>query len=79
MKIHSKDFRVRADDEVSLKQWPTLVDPVYKSKHQYKKLLKQHVSLLSEMQQVHYASNRYAVLLIFQAMDAAAKTGQSGM
>ena len=75
MKIHSKDFRVRADDEVSLKQWPTLVDPVYKSKHQYKKLLKQHVSLLSEMQQVHYASNRYSVLLIFQAMDAAGKDG----
>jgi hypothetical protein len=26
---------------------------------------------LSELQQLHYASNRYAVLLIFQAMDAA--------
>ena len=75
MKIHSKDFRVREDDEVSLKQWPTLIDPVYKSKHQYKILLEQHVSRLSEMQQVHYASNRYSILLIFQAMDAAGKDG----
>ena len=30
---------------------------------------------LSELQQLHYASNRYAVLLIFQAMDAAGKDG----
>lgn len=30
---------------------------------------------LSELQQLHYASDRYAVLLIFQAMDAAGKDG----
>jgi hypothetical protein len=44
MKIHSKDFRVREGDEVSLKKWPTLVDPVYKTKDQHKKILDQHVS-----------------------------------
>ena len=75
MKIHSKDFRVREGDEVSLEKWPTVVDPVYKSKDQYKTILEQHVAQLSEMQQLHYASNRYAVLLIFQAMDAAGKDG----
>jgi len=75
MKIHSKDFRVREGDEVSLKKWPTSVDPVYKSKDQYKELLEQHIAQLSEMQQLHYASNRHAILLIFQAMDAAGKDG----
>jgi len=33
------------------------------------------VEELSSFQRLHYASNRYAVLLIFQAMDAAGKDG----
>ena len=75
MKINSKDFEVREGDEVNLKKWPTLVDPVYKSKDQYQKLLGEHVAELSSQQQLLYASNRHAVLLIFQAMDAAGKDG----
>jgi PPK2 family polyphosphate:nucleotide phosphotransferase len=75
MKIHSKDFRVADGDKVNLKKWPTRVDPVYKSKEQYQKLLEEHVATLSELQHLHYASNRHAVLLIFQAMDAAGKDG----
>jgi PPK2 family polyphosphate:nucleotide phosphotransferase len=75
MKIHSKDFRVREGDSVDLKKWPTKVDPVYKSKKQYKKLLEEHVEQFSSLQRMHYASNRHALLLIFQAMDAAGKDG----
>ena len=37
--------------------------------------LPQHVEELSAQQQLHYASDQYAVLLIFQAMDAAGKDG----
>jgi len=51
------------------------VKPAYKSKKEYKKHLKEFVEELSELQRLHYASNRYAVLLIFQAMDAAGKDG----
>jgi PPK2 family polyphosphate:nucleotide phosphotransferase len=51
------------------------VAPVYKSKDQYHKLLHGHVAQLSAQQQLLYASNQYAVLLIFQAMDAAGKDG----
>lgn len=51
------------------------MEPVYKSRDQYHKLLKEHVAHLSAQQQLLYASNRYAVLLIFQAMDAAGKDG----
>jgi PPK2 family polyphosphate:nucleotide phosphotransferase len=75
MKINSKHFRVAEGDEVNLKKWPTKLDPVYKSKNQYKKLLEEHVAQLSSLQQLLYASNRHAVLLIFQAMDAAGKDG----
>jgi PPK2 family polyphosphate:nucleotide phosphotransferase len=75
MKINSKDFRVREGDEVNLRKWLTNVEPMYKSKENYQKLLGEHVAQLSSLQQLLYASNRYAVLLIFQAMDAAGKDG----
>jgi PPK2 family polyphosphate:nucleotide phosphotransferase len=75
MKINSKDFRLREAHEVDLRKWPTNVEPVYKSKEQYHKLLADHVAQLSLLQQLLYASNRYAALLIFQAMDAAGKDG----
>ena len=75
MKIESKDFRVREGDKVNLEKWPTKVDPVYKSKEQYKNLLEEHVAKLAALQQLHYASNRHAILLILQATDAAGKDG----
>ena len=75
MKINSRNFRVQEGDTVNLKEWPTQVDPGYKSKEQYQELLRGHVAQLSLQQQLLYASNRYAVLLIFQAMDAAGKDG----
>jgi PPK2 family polyphosphate:nucleotide phosphotransferase len=75
MKIKSKDFCVQEGEQVDLKKWPTRVKPVYKSKKEYSKCLEEQVEELSELQRLHYASNRYAVLLIFQAMDAAGKDG----
>src|SRR6204780_3714405 len=75
MKIHSKDFRVRPGKKVDLRKWPTIVKPFYKSKKQYQKLLEKHVEELSSLQQLHYASNRYALLLIFQGIDSAGKDG----
>jgi PPK2 family polyphosphate:nucleotide phosphotransferase len=75
MKIHSKDFRVHEGGTVNLKKWPTKIDPVYKSKEQYKTLLQEHVEQLSTQQELLYGSDRYAILLIFQAMDAAGKDG----
>ena len=75
MKISSKSFRVREGEEVNLKKWPTRVDPAYKSKEQYQERLREHITQLSSQQELLYASNRYAILLIFQAMDAAGKDG----
>ena len=75
MKINSKDFLVRPGGRVRLKDWPTSVKPFCKSKKAYQKLLEEHVDGLSSLQRLHYASNRYALLLIFQGMDAAGKDG----
>jgi polyphosphate kinase 2 (PPK2 family) len=75
MNIKSSDFRVREGMEVDLKEWPTRVNPVYATKEEYQELLQKHVKALSAQQELLYASDRYAVLLIFQAMDAAGKDG----
>jgi PPK2 family polyphosphate:nucleotide phosphotransferase len=75
MKFNSKDFRVREGDKVNLKKWPTLVKPTYKSQEQYAQCLAQNIEDLKDFQQLHYADNRYSLLLIFQAMDAAGKDG----
>ena len=75
MKIDIEDFRVNEGKKVKLEKWPTQVKPVYHSKDIYKELLDKQREELSAQQQLHYAANRYAVLLIFQAMDAAGKDG----
>lgn len=75
MHINAKDFRVREGDKVDLEKWPTRIDPVYESKKHYRKLLAKHVAELSAQQEMFYAANRHAILLIFQAMDAAGKDG----
>jgi PPK2 family polyphosphate:nucleotide phosphotransferase len=75
MKINSKDFRVRSGKDFDLREWPTTVKPFCKSKKQYQELLEKHVEELSSLQQLYYASNRYALLLVFQGIDAAGKDG----
>ena len=75
MTIDSKDYRVPPDKKVDLSKWPTAVTPYCKSNKQYKEFLHQHMEKLSALQQLHYASNQYALLLIFQGMDSAGKDG----
>ena len=74
-RIRAQDFRVRGGRKIDLGQWPTRVDPVYRSEEHYRELLDRQVQELSAQQQLLYATNRHAVLLIFQAMDAAGKDG----
>jgi PPK2 family polyphosphate:nucleotide phosphotransferase len=75
MTFDTDQFRVKEGSAVNLGQWPTKVDPFYTSKKDYKNRLHSQVAELSGLQRMHYASNRYAMLLIFQAMDAAGKDG----
>ena len=75
MRIKIKDFLVPEGRSVDLSKWPTLVPAVYKSDKNYQEVLSKHVEALSAQQQLLYASNRHAILIIFQAMDAAGKDG----
>lgn len=73
--INSEKFKVSVETKLDLKEWPTSIDEVYKDKEQYHEILTQHVEEMSSLQRLLYASNKHALLLIFQAMDAAGKDG----
>jgi len=75
MKINAEKFCVREGTKVRLKGWPTRVEDFYRSKDHYEKILAAHVEELQGLQNRFYAHHRYALLLIFQAMDAAGKDG----
>ncbi len=72
-KIDPKDFRIRPGHAVDLRERPTCIKPVYESKEEYQELLQKHIQELSSQQSLLYALNRHALLVIFQAMDAAGK------
>ena len=75
MTIKSNDFKVPEGNKVDLLSRPTMIEAVYSSKDDYAQQLKTLVAQLKLQQDMLYASNRYALLLIFQAMDAAGKDG----
>ena len=66
-------FRVREGAKLRLRDWPTESKALYGSDEEYEEILSDHISRLSSLQNLLYADNRYAVLLVFQAMDAAGK------
>jgi PPK2 family polyphosphate:nucleotide phosphotransferase len=75
MKIDANEFRVADGATVNLRKWPTRIAPICHTDQQYAELLQSHVRALSAQQEMLYAVNRWSILLIFQAMDAAGKDG----
>jgi PPK2 family polyphosphate:nucleotide phosphotransferase len=75
VKIDPDRFRASPGKVVNLKKWPTAIAPFCSSKKEYKTRLLKQAEELSDLQQLLYAHNRYALLLILQAMDAAGKDG----
>ena len=75
MKIHARDFRVDEGDKVDLDKVATEVKPYYRSKDHYQEALAKQTEDLAHLQNLQYAHDRYALLIIFQAMDAAGKDG----
>lgn len=74
LKINTVDFKITTT-KVDLRHLPTRVKAAFKSKDQYQDILQAHVESLNSLQQLHYASASYAVLLVFQGMDSAGKDG----
>ncbi len=73
--IDTDTLRVIRKAHIDLEKWPTRVEGFYKSKDDYHKILQEHITRLSNLQSRLYADNRYSILMIFQAMDAAGKDG----
>jgi len=75
LKIDTGKYRVDEGQKVDLKDWPTKVKPYYDSNKTYKEQLGLYKEKMTEDQNRFYAQDRYSLLLIFQAMDAAGKDG----
>ena len=73
MKINTGKFRVHPGRKVDLDDWPTSIKRSFKSGSENQTILERHIRKLSALQSLLYADDRYAVLLIFEAMDAAGK------
>jgi len=61
--------------EFSIKDVPTRIEPLYDSKKDYKQKLRSLVKRIDELLEIMTAQNRYGLLTVFQAMDAAGKDG----
>jgi polyphosphate kinase 2 (PPK2 family) len=79
MKIDSERFQVKEGEKVRLDNRPTHIKPLYSSKDEYRDMLADHVGELSKIQDMMYAHDRYSLLVIFQAMDAAGKDSAISM
>jgi PPK2 family polyphosphate:nucleotide phosphotransferase len=73
----SKQFRVTSDKKFKLKDFPTSVDLGFgkDEKQVTTQILQIGVDALAEMQDKLYAQDKWSLLVIFQAMDAAGKDG----
>jgi len=73
----SKKFRVTSDKKFKLKDYPTFgdFDLGKDEKQASEQVLQMGVEALAEMQDKLYAQDKWSLLVIFQAMDAAGKDG----
>jgi PPK2 family polyphosphate:nucleotide phosphotransferase len=75
MHIDIDRFQVPAGRQIHLGRWPTRVKDFYRTKDDYEDRLESQKRELSELQDRLYAADSYALLVIFQALDAAGKDG----
>jgi PPK2 family polyphosphate:nucleotide phosphotransferase len=72
--INTNDFIVTSDG-LKLGKHKTKIKDVYKNKSEYRKLIEEFQEEINDLQRMMYAHDRYSMLLVFQAMDAAGKDG----
>jgi PPK2 family polyphosphate:nucleotide phosphotransferase len=71
--INTSHFTVTGERKVKLAELPHAIDDLYKHKDDYRELLEEFREEIDDLQRMMYAQDRYSVLLIFQALDAAGK------
>lgn len=75
LSIDTSPYRYDGSKKFVEKDCPTKIPAFYENKKDYKKCLEEFQDEIDELQTMMYAHNRYGLLLIFQAMDAAGKDG----
>jgi PPK2 family polyphosphate:nucleotide phosphotransferase len=73
--MNNDNLKVPEGKNIKLKDYKTDVTDIKYSKEEAKELLKEHIEKLFEYQDKLYAYDKYALLIVFQAMDAAGKDG----
>ncbi len=73
--IDLSEFTFTGEKQLDLGNLPTQIPLLYADKKDYKNQLEDFQERIHDLQNVMYAHNRYSLLLIFQAMDAAGKDG----
>ena len=68
-------YCIEADSKVDLSLFPTNETGEFKSKEEAEEQLKENIKKLQKLQAKLYADDKYSILIIFQAMDAAGKDG----
>ena len=68
-------YKVPQGAKVNLKEWKTTPPADIDSEKKLKKKLRKNLDKMADLQDKLYANNKYGLLLIFQAMDAAGKDG----
>lgn len=75
-KSPSKSFAVTGEEPFRISESKTtLKKPLYSGKRDYRKQLAETTSHIDDLQNMMYAHDRHAMVIIFQAMDAAGKDG----
>lgn len=72
------DFEIKPESNVNLGKWSTKAGKQSLAREAADEALAADVAALHEAQERLYASNRYALLVIFQGMDASGKDGAIG-
>jgi PPK2 family polyphosphate:nucleotide phosphotransferase len=73
--ITTDDFLFTGKQELKLENRDTKIKDVYKDKSDYKDQIEAFGERINDLQRMMYAHDRYSLLLVFQAMDAAGKDG----
>lgn len=74
-KFKSDSYRFDGTKKFDIKKASTRFKDTYQDKEEYESLIADSAKQLDELQSMMYAHNRYGLLVIFQAMDAAGKDG----
>ncbi|MCF0038884.1 polyphosphate kinase 2 family protein [Dyadobacter fanqingshengii] len=73
--FNSDEYRVDGTQKFQIKKAKTRFKDIYKDKEEYETMQAESAKELDVLQSMMYAHNRYGLLVIFQAMDAAGKDG----